>query len=206
MPPKSLPSHPQVDKLLNAIDSATASRLRAVLKSLCVKDKANFAYVQDALLVQPGVLKRAWSEQDEDGDDDDDDEYESEDSSEDVGAEDESEYSDSEPNAPASRQRFEICIQCDKEYDVLQNHKRSCEWHDGSQEVDWDGDFWADHDERCHGTIDTEEMRKEYPGGFLWDCCDKPGDASGCKSSRHRPDRTKRVRQPLNHAKRAKHL
>ncbi|KAH8634147.1 hypothetical protein IG631_09547 [Alternaria alternata] len=135
MPPKSLPSHPQVDKLLNAIDSATASRLRAVLKSLCVKDKANFAYVQDALLVQPGVLKRAWSEQDEDGDDDDDDEYESEDSSEDVGAEDESEYSDSEPNAPASRQRFEICIQCDKEYDVLQNHKRSCEWHDGKSDT-----------------------------------------------------------------------
>jgi hypothetical protein len=29
-----------------------------------------------------------------------------------------------------------------------------------------------------------------------------PGDAAGCKSSRHRPDRTKRVRQPLGHAKR----
>jgi len=135
MPPKSLPSHPQVDKLLNAINSATPSRLRAVLKSLCVKDKANFAYVQDALLVQPGVLKRAWSERDKDGEDDDDDEHKSEDGSEDAGAEDESEYSDSEPNAPASRQRFEICVQCDKEYDVLQNHKRSCEWHDGKSDT-----------------------------------------------------------------------
>jgi hypothetical protein len=65
----------------------------------------------------------------------------------------------------------------------------------GSQEVDEDGDFWADHDERCHGTIDTDEMREQYPEGFVWDCCDEPGDAIGCRVSRHRPDRMKRVRK-----------
>ena len=147
MPPRSLPSHPQVDKLLNAIDSATTSRLRTVLKSLCVKNQANLAYARDALLLQPGVLKRAWSERNKDGENDDDDEHQSEDGSEDdlgdssedsledAGAEDESEYSYSEPNAPASRQRFEICVQCDKEYDVLENHKRSCEWHDGKLDI-----------------------------------------------------------------------
>ena len=93
------------------------------------------------------MLKRAWSERNKDGENDDDDEHQSEDGSEDdlgdssedsledAGAEDESEYSDSEPNAPASRQRFEICVQCDKEYDVLENHKRSCEWHDGKLDI-----------------------------------------------------------------------
>lgn len=33
----------------------------------------------------------------------------------------------------------------------------------GDLEVDVYGDFWADHDEDCHGEIDTEEMRKDYP-------------------------------------------
>jgi hypothetical protein len=42
-------------------------------------------------------------------------------------------------------------------------------------EVDFDGDFWADHDEDCHGLIDTDEMRKEYPDGFIWDCCNTHG-------------------------------
>jgi hypothetical protein len=42
-------------------------------------------------------------------------------------------------------------------------------------EVDFDSGFWADHDEDCHGSIDTDEMRKEFPDGFIWDCCDKHG-------------------------------
>lgn len=28
-------------------------------------------------------------------------------------------------------------------------------------EIDWDGDFWADHDEDCHGRI--EDQKEEYP-------------------------------------------
>lgn len=35
-----------------------------------------------------------------------------------------------------------------------------------------DGDFWADHDERCHGPIDTPENVAAFPEGFIWDCCD----------------------------------
>jgi hypothetical protein len=34
-------------------------------------------------------------------------------------------------DAPANRQRFEICEQCNKEYDVLYNDKKSCQWHQG---------------------------------------------------------------------------
>ena len=47
--------------------------------------------------------------------------------------------------------------------------------------MDWNSDCWADHDENCHGPIDTEENRIEYPEGFLWNCCDEVnGDTPGC--------------------------
>jgi hypothetical protein len=57
------------------------------------------------------------------------------------------------------------------------------EGHPGELEVDWNGDFWADHDENCHGPIDTNTHRREFPEGFIWSCCEKPGDASGCEKS-----------------------
>jgi hypothetical protein len=41
--------------------------------------------------------------------------------------------------------------------------------------VDYESDFWADHDENCHGVIDTEEMREEFPDGFIWTCCNTHG-------------------------------
>ena len=37
----------------------------------------------------------------------------------------------------------------------------------GELEIYNDEDFWTDHDEDCHGEIDTEEMREEYPEGFV---------------------------------------
>lgn len=61
----------------------------------------------------------------------------------------------------------------------------------GELEVDYDADIWADHDENCHGTIDTESMREENPEGFVWNCCDKPGDEAGCYRGRHEADPTK---------------
>lgn len=60
-----------------------------------------------------------------------------------------------------------------------------CVYHDGEMEVDHAGGFWADHEEEVHGTIDCEESREEYPEGFLWSCCDQPGDAKGCLQGRH---------------------
>ncbi len=56
----------------------------------------------------------------------------------------------------------------------------------GELEPDYDSDFWADHDENCHGTIDSDFCRKKYPQGFLWSCCDEPGDdEGGCTTGRH---------------------
>lgn len=54
--------------------------------------------------------------------------------------------------------------------------------------VDDDGDFWADHDEDCHGTIDTDEMREEFPDGFQWDCCEENGESAGCQTGAHEYD------------------
>lgn len=57
----------------------------------------------------------------------------------------------------------------------------------GYLEVYEEDDFWADHDEDCHGEIDTDQMREDFPEGFQWDCCGRLGDRSGCKRGPHRP-------------------
>jgi hypothetical protein len=63
-------------------------------------------------------------------------------------------------------------------------------------EPDYDSDFWADHDERCHGIIDSDEMRDEFPDGFVWTCCDKLGSEPGCQVGRHQsnPEKSKKGR------------
>lgn len=65
----------------------------------------------------------------------------------------------------------------------------------GELEVDYDSPAWADWDENCHGTIDTEEMQEEYPDGFTWNCCDKTGSEPGCTAGRHEahPNRSKKA-------------
>ena len=140
MPPmirRFQPSSTEIRSLYNAIDSATPDRLRTLLKDLSATAPANFAYVQSKLMLQPGTLKRAWAEYEkscENGDEDEEDENNgdgSDDTTEDAGHDYESTYSDEQAHAPASRQRFEICGQCNEEYDVLLNDRKSCEWHDG---------------------------------------------------------------------------
>jgi len=59
---------------------------------------------------------------------------------------------------------------------------------------DDDEDFWADHDEDCHGPIDTEENREQYPQGFSWDCCDEVGTAPGCTKGHHYAIEGKRMK------------
>jgi hypothetical protein len=52
--------------------------------------------------------------------------------------------------------------------------------HTGDLEPDEDG--WEDHDERCHGRINTAANRRDFPDGFVWSCCGKRGDGSPCVS------------------------
>ena len=56
----------------------------------------------------------------------------------------------------------------------------------GQLEPLYDSEVWADHVERIHGRIDTEENKKEFPKGFEWDCCQRRGDEVGCEVDVHR--------------------
>lgn len=48
-----------------------------------------------------------------------------------------------------------------------------------------EGDFWADHDEDCHGIIDSYELQQEYPEGYIYDCCEQPNKTPGCRRGWH---------------------
>lgn len=49
-----------------------------------------------------------------------------------------------------------------------------------------DSDVWDDWEEWREGHPDWEENKKEYPEGYLWDCCKKRGDdEEGCCQGVH---------------------
>jgi hypothetical protein len=62
----------------------------------------------------------------------------------------------------------------------------------GLLDCDWDAAEWYDWDETCHGPIDTEEHKREYPDGFMWDCCGKSGTRRGCTRGKHRESDTRK--------------
>lgn len=88
-----------------------------------------------------------------------------------------------------------ICVQCESSFDEDDNKIKECSYHNGELEPDYESDFWADHDEDCHGTIDSDWCRKEYPDGFIWTCCEKTGTEEGCKLGRHESDPLKNKRK-----------
>ncbi|CAI6025970.1 unnamed protein product [Clonostachys chloroleuca] len=63
-----------------------------------------------------------------------------------------------------------VCAQCDKPFYKDNNQPRDCE-----SEVDRGHHVWDDHDDDCHGEIDSDYMREEHPEGYIWSCCDKNG-------------------------------
>ncbi len=56
----------------------------------------------------------------------------------------------------------------------------------GRREIYEDDDFWADHDDLCHGDPASFEDDPDYAEGFIWSCCKKLGDDEGCKTTKHR--------------------
>ncbi|KAK3291413.1 uncharacterized protein B0H64DRAFT_435768 [Chaetomium fimeti] len=95
---------------------------------------------------------------------------------------------DAPPSDPNSKKRkpastLSICVRCGETF--YDGTTDKCKYHDGELEPDYDGDFWADHDERCHGVIDTDRMREDFPDGFVWDCCEKLGSEPGCRRGYH---------------------
>lgn len=51
--------------------------------------------------------------------------------------------------------------------------------------VDESSDFWADHDESCHGAMDSFEDDPAYEDGFMWECCEKGIGEEGCERTNH---------------------
>ncbi|CAL8583818.1 hypothetical protein XPA_009435 [Xanthoria parietina] len=76
------------------------------------------------------------------------------------------------------RPRYATCRNCEEEFDVTQNGSEDCVYHPEETEVDYDAATWVDHDEDCHGTIDSEEMRREFPEAFIYPCCENIHDSS----------------------------
>ncbi|EJT82512.1 hypothetical protein GGTG_02485 [Gaeumannomyces tritici R3-111a-1] len=168
-------THP-LGLLDEAIDAISANRLRDFVRELCTTSEAARKHFSDKLLVAQALPVIDLTTEDADN----------------KPAEG---SASTEQKRKHTRQRYEVCEQCNDEYDVETNGPTSCVWHDGDADPDYDGDFWADHDEQCHGTIDSEWARKEFPEGFIWNCCEKIGaDAEGCHTGAHVPGGRKKAR------------
>jgi hypothetical protein len=131
---------PSLQLLNNAIDDSTISRLRTVLRDICNESPEAFKLACDKLLIQGKVPNQAPGrtaqrpinlDDDEDDDDEDEDEDEDEDSEDDV---EEEPPLDPQPGRKRGRAyagpRYEICEQCNEEYDVLLEEE--CVWHEGT--------------------------------------------------------------------------
>ncbi|KAM7183279.1 hypothetical protein V8F33_013695, partial [Rhypophila sp. PSN 637] len=96
-----------------------------------------------------------------------------------------------------------ICVQCEESFDPDDNRVKECRYHNGELEPDHDADIWADHDENCHGGITADSFGKSHSEGFIWTCCEKPGDEEGCKLGRHEenPELNKRRRDFYDQSK-----
>ncbi|CAL5871770.1 uncharacterized protein PFLUO_LOCUS6023 [Penicillium psychrofluorescens] len=86
------------------------------------------------------------------------------------------------------RTRYATCKNCHKEFDVTSNTSKSCFYHSDCDEPD--DEAFADHDENCHGIIDTDEMRQEFPENFIYQCCDRNGAEEPCENDWHREKET----------------
>ncbi|KAI0749516.1 hypothetical protein C8Q80DRAFT_1072529, partial [Daedaleopsis nitida] len=93
--------------------------------------------------------------------------------------------------------RWQICRNCQEEFDAgTPRVHGECAFHSGELEVN--EEEFVDWDENCHGPMDTEENRQQWPENFTWTCCEGSGIAEGCEIAGHEPelqqDRRKRAR------------
>ncbi|KAK8024572.1 hypothetical protein PG993_012638 [Apiospora rasikravindrae] len=110
-------------------------------------------------------------------------------------AEDSDPHGDSGPNKKqkldedqdTALSRYEPCQNCKKVFDVTQNTKKSCRYHDG--ELNIDEEVFPDDDDVQYRPdsidVETDWRREEWPEGFIWDCCDQDCNNKGCIVERH---------------------
>ncbi|KAJ5287744.1 hypothetical protein N7478_003430 [Penicillium angulare] len=156
--------------LLNeAIDESSEEVLASMLKEICQKYPSITEFVQSRLLVcedevaRPGTSATPTSV------------HEGGNSSNDEG--------EDTTSATASRsgklkKRYARCENCEEEFDVTGNTVTSCSYHPSESEPNYEE--FLDHDEDCHGIIDSDEMREDYPEKFYFVCCDRRYNEKGC--------------------------
>ena len=122
--------------LQSAIDAAQPARLRATLIALCNSSADAANLVSKFLLIPEHEVKRPKRRRpsSEDSDDSDDKEDGSDESSNDSEEEDENSTEDAEATATSLerlRPRYAMCENCSEEFDVMDNEKGACSYHDG---------------------------------------------------------------------------
>ena len=118
----------------------------------------------------------ATNDDDDDDNDDDDDENDDDDDDDDDNNDDDDDDDDDDDNDDDKDEDVDVDDDDDDNDDDNDNDYH----HPGDLEIDYDSGVWDDWDERCHGPIDSQSNRREYPDGFVWSCCDKQGDEGGC--------------------------
>ncbi|KAH0543880.1 hypothetical protein GP486_008544 [Trichoglossum hirsutum] len=170
------------DALKKAIESLGAELLRKELNFLCQHHRNVIYTLEDRLLVRGKDVVRYHIDSDSE---DRESSEGSESGSSAAGEIDPNRESDRrEPIAIGDEEytaRIATCENCNQEFDVTSNER-------GVKAVDLDSDFWADHDVDCHGPFDAFEDDPGYAEGFVWDCCEEPGDNEGCKATKHKSE------------------
>ncbi|KAI1306635.1 hypothetical protein F5Y03DRAFT_136117 [Xylaria venustula] len=86
------------------------------------------------------------------------------------------------PNKRRADSELAICTNCKEPFSADDNPPDACRYHPGYMEKnpessDWDD--WPEYDS------ESEENKEDYPEGYLWDCCEQPGDSVGCTRASH---------------------
>ncbi|CAK1368187.1 hypothetical protein CB0940_11133 [Cercospora beticola] len=153
---------PEPTSVLQAIHSSTQDRIYTLLLEIVTTIPAAQALAEERLLLPIEANDRSEAEA-------------------------EASTQEKQPTTSLKRKAYEICKNCNAEYQVNDNRKGDCVYHDGNKEVNHDADTWADHDENVHGLPEDLMSDSTYEEGFIWDCCDESGSADGCVVSKHVP-------------------
>ncbi|PYH80141.1 hypothetical protein BO82DRAFT_393276 [Aspergillus uvarum CBS 121591] len=193
--------YPETDIQLHyAIEHTSTEHLQRIITRLCATIPEAKSLIASELLVPEDKvpvftsdddisIKGDGSEDEDEGEDSYDDE-ESGTESQISGAStkrkrEESTASTADFDNPQKRfkPRYANCINCEEEYDVAENTNKSCRYHEEPRgEPDYD-DFFAD--EFQEDLIDTDEYRKDYPEGYIHECCGR-NTLKPCRMGFHR--------------------
>ncbi|KAH7408054.1 hypothetical protein BKA64DRAFT_437947 [Cadophora sp. MPI-SDFR-AT-0126] len=178
--------------LIEAINTMDADRLRKYVRDYCLDNIEVRKRLAEQLLVTGKHVVRYHADSDSEEDvnsENESSEEKEEDGNADEGAKETGKVKPLKPISVGDDEfvpRFAKCENCEQEFDVSDNHTRKCRWHTGGKELYEDDDFWADHDDQCHGDPHSFEDDPDFAEGFQWNCCDNLGDHEGCMTTKHK--------------------